>query len=215
MSCSNVFDNDTTLVPPTFGGAHTCLLVGPTTAGCTGYLGSDAAEVALTFNPDGSWKLTHAGHMRVVTISGGVCQTVYPATQGVTETGVWVTGSFNPADFEMRAYGTELATFTGWPAGEWGSSDICEGSFTPPNTPPIVYAPWGTGSFDTGWLGLGTPRATRIGRTRNYAGGTISCAQYEDWTQNFTVEIRQISNPSNRAVTTGSLCFRLEYQGTS
>lgn len=212
MSCVNILDNDTTLVPPTFGGAHSCMLVGPPTAGCGGYYHSDSAKVAIVFNPDGTWNLTHAGHIRTVTISGGTCETVYPATQGIAASGVWIAGAFNPADYEMRAYGTEKATFTGWPAGRFGSSDICEGTMTPPHTPPIVATPWGVGSFDTGWLGLGTNRETQIGRSRNYAGGTISCVEYEEWEQNFTIELRQISNHANVVTATGKICFQLHYQ---
>lgn len=214
MSCVNILDNDTTLLPPTFGGARACMHVGPPTASCGAYYGSDSASVALTFKPDGTWELAQDGSIRTLTINGATCQTVYPSQRGVIATGQWITGTFNPADYEIRIYGTFETVFTGWPSNRWGGSDICQsGSYAPPHDPPLVVSPWGVGSFDTGWLPMNSPRATQIGRSRSFAGGTVICERYEDREQDFTVEIRQISNPANKVAATGSICFRLEYQG--
>lgn len=186
MSCVNILDNDTTLLPPNFTGVLPCAY-----AVSEWHLNTDSttwATQTLRFKPDGTWeKVNHADN---------------PVSTTVVETGAWIAGAFNPADYQIRITGVKHTAIYSWPAGQWGGSDICAGFLGVP--PLISYDP----PYDTGWLPLNSPRveATGIGLM-----GSEICMRYVDVIDEYTVQIRQISNPANTVTGSGSLCARVEH----
>ena len=99
MSCVNVLDNDTTLVPPTFTGDFPCAEAAVPTCNSGGYLKTASANSSLTFFSDGTWVVSGYG--------GGFanCGNSTGSPNGVIASGEWITGAFNPADYEIRITG--------------------------------------------------------------------------------------------------------------
>lgn len=168
MSCVNVLDNDTTLVPPTFAGEHTCASRTST---------HDTTAVAiLRFLPTGEWQVRAAG----VGGSGFV---------GVLASGSWITGVFNPADYEIRFQGVQHDEET------WAlSSPSCGAGDFADDTP-----------FDSGWLGMGVTREQQVIARHAYAAGYCNSMQTHS-SAPINVQIRQIANPANSVSGVATLC---------
>ena len=193
MSCVNVLDNDTTLVPPTFTGAFPCAEAEVPTCNSGGYLKSASANSTLTFYPDGTWVVTGYG--------GGManCGTTSGSPNGVIASGEWITGAFNPADFEIRVTGQKRYEYnTQNPTGPF--------SGCPNPQDPIGYDP----PFDDGWASLSVGHAVTAGVNVN--SGQVCILSLKAVTE-FTVQIRQISNPSNSVTGSGSICANVENNG--
>lgn len=186
MSCVNILDNDTTLVTPTFTGAHPCVVAQVPLCNSGGFTKSANANSQLTFYPDGTWNVTGAG--------GGFanCGNTSAAPSGVLASGVWIAGTFSPSDFEIR--------FTGQQRYEYDTAPPVGALSGCPNPQdPIGYDP----PYDTGWLSLSAPQGIASPASTNC--GQV-CVISVDAINAFTVQIRQISNPANAVSGTGSLC---------
>ena len=101
MSCVNVLDNDTTLVPPTFTGDHPCVVVAVPTCNSGGAMKSASASSVMSFNPDGTWQVYGSGG------GSASCGNTSAAPSGVLASGNWITGTFNPAEYEIRFTGQQ------------------------------------------------------------------------------------------------------------
>jgi hypothetical protein len=168
MSCVNVIDNDTTLLA-TFPGEYDCASRTST---------HDTTAVAiLRFLPTGVWEVRAAG-------SGGT------GFVGVIATGNWITGTFNPADYEVRFSGVQHDEET-----TALSSPCCGlgGDFTD-DTP-----------FDSGWLGMGLTREQQIVARHAYSAGACNSMQTIS-TAPINVQIRNIANPANNVSGVATLC---------
>lgn len=189
MSCVNVLDNDTTLVPPTFGGAHPCVVATVPTCDSGGYMKNASASSTLSFLPNGTWQVSGNG--------GGTsrCGTTTAAPSGVLASGNWITGTFNPAEYEIR--------FTGQQRFEYDTANPVGALSGCPNPPdPIGYDPL----YDSGWLSLASLQSVA-------SAGSADCGQVcvisVAAIKTFTVQIRQISNPANTVTGSGSICARV------
>lgn len=186
MSCANVLDNDTTLVTPGFTGDHPCVVVAVPTCNSGGSMKSASAGSTLSFLPDGTWQVFGGG--------GGSanCGSTAAAPSGVIASGNWITGTFNPADYEIRITGQQRFEYNTAPPV--GALSGC-----PNPEDPIGYDP----PYDTGWLSLASPQS--IGSTANANCGQV-CVISVSAIKTFTVQIRQIANPANTVVGSGSIC---------
>lgn len=186
MSCVNVLDNDTTLVPPTFTGVHPCAHGEGPECDNPSRISYASANSSLVFNPDGTWVVTGYG-------SGtGACGAGTGGPNGVIASGNWITGSFNPADFEIRITGQKRYEYnTRPPSGPF--------SGCPNPEDPIGYDP----PFDNGWQpATSAPNVTAVMNINS----TQVCVITVNAVTEFTVQIRQISNPANSVTGTGSIC---------
>lgn len=186
MSCANVFDNDTTLVPPTFTGSHPCAFGEGPECNDAGNIAYASANSSLTFNPDGTWVVNGYGN------GSGNCGPGSGGPNGVIASGNWITGTFNPADFEIRITGQKRYEYdTRPPAGAF--------SGCPNPQDPIGYDPL----FDNGWQpatsGPSVLAAMNINSTQVCVISVMAVTE-------FTVQIRQISNPANTVTGSGSVC---------
>ena len=193
MSCVNILDNDTTLLPPGFALAHPCVVASVPNCG-TQSTKSASAQSTLVFKPDGTWQVTGAG------AGYASCGNTAASPTGVLASGNWITGAFSPSDFEIRFTGTQRYEYdTQPPVG------IYSGCSNPED--PIGYDP----PYDTGWMQLSAQQS--IMSSFNINNGQI-CLISVNAINAFNVQIRQISNPANSVNGAGSLCARL-IQATS
>lgn len=193
MSCVNVLDNDTTLVPPTFTGAFACAQGAVPTCNAGGYLKTGTASSSLSFLPDGTWNVNGYG--------GGFanCGSGTGSPNGPIASGQWITGSFNPADFEIRITGQKRYEYdTQAPTGPF--------SGCPNPQDPIGYDP----PFDDGWLPLSAGHS--ISAVTNVNNTQVCILSIKAVTE-FTVQIRQISNHANTVTGSGSICAVVENNG--
>ena len=189
MSCVNVLDNDTTLVPPTFTGDHPCVVVAVPTCNSGGAMKSASASSVMSFNPDGTWQVYGSGG------GSASCGTTSAAPSGVLASGNWITGTFNPAEYEIRFTGQQRFEYdTATPSGP------LSGCPNPPD--PIGYDP----PYDSGWLSLASPQS--INSAANANCGQV-CVISVSAIKTFTVQIRRISNPANSVTGSGSICGRV------
>lgn len=135
-----------------------------------------AAAVRLRFEPNGLWTLSHHGGSGPINML----------------TGSWHVGTpSNAALFEIRATGTEYTVFTNTPGLNNPGTEACPGSYN--NETP----------YDTGWQSLGTALEL-VAQT--FAQANTFCDQNMTETRTFTVEIREIANPTNAVSGSGSIC---------
>lgn len=170
MSCVSVLDNDTTLVNPvTFAGEHPCTSRVST---------HDTTPVAiLRLLPTGVWEVRAAG-------VGGT------GFYGVINTGSWIAGTFNPADYEVRFWGVQHDE-----ESRAGSSPCCDLAEDFVDDTP----------FDSGWLGLGVMREQQI--VARHAMATGYCNSMTTYSSApINVQIRQIANPANSVFGIATLC---------
>lgn len=186
MSCVNVLDNDTTLVPPTFTGAHPCAFGEGPLCNDPGRISYASANSVLTFNPDGTWTVTGYG-------SGtGNCGAGSGGPNGVIASGNWITGTFNPAEYQIRITGQKRYEYdTRAPVGPFAGC--------PNPEDPIGYDP----AFDNGWLPLSSPVGISAAMNIN---STQVCVISVMAITEFAVTIRKISNPANQVNGSGSIC---------
>lgn len=186
MSCVNVLDNDTTLVPPSFTGNHPCAQGAGPLCNNPGRIAYANANSTLTFNPDGTWVVTGYGG------GTGECGAGTGSPNGVIASGNWITGAFNPADFEIKITGQKRYEYdTRPPSGPF--------SGCPNPQDPIGYDP----PFDNGWVPASSAPSVQAAMSIN---STQVCVISVKAVTEFTVTIRQISNPSNMVVGSGSVC---------
>jgi hypothetical protein len=168
MSCVTVLDNDTTLLA-TFPGEYACSSRTST---------HDTTAVAsLRFLPSGAWEVRASG-------AGGT------GFVGVIDSGIWISGVFNPADYEVRFSGVQHDEET-----TALSSPCCGlgGDFTD-DTP-----------FDSGWQTLSVMREQQVVARHAYSAGACNSMQTSS-TAPINVQIRQIANPANSVSGIATLC---------
>lgn len=189
MSCVNILDNDTTLVPPTFGGAHPCVVTQVPLCDSGGYMKTANAQSVLRFYPDGTWQVTGSG------IGSASCGNTGASPTGILASGFWITGAFSPSDFEIRFTGTSRIEYdTATPVG------ALSGCPNPPD--PIAYDP----PYDTGWLPMSSVQLINV--YANTDCGQV-CVISATAIKPFTIQLRQVSNPANAVTGTGSLCAKV------
>lgn len=189
MSCVNILDNDTTLVTPTFTGAHPCTVAQVPNCDAGGYLKTGQASANLQFHPDGTWRVTGGGG------GGANCGGTVASPSGVLASGSWITGAFTPSDFEVRFTGTQRYEYdTVPPVGAFSSC--------PNPEDPIGYDP----PYDSGWLPLTAIRQIESTISIN---NTYVCINSVTAINAFNVQLRQISNNANAVNGSGSICAQV------
>lgn len=165
MSCINIYDNDSTLDPPSYAGGsnRVCAIrSGTSESGVT-------STQRIQFQPDGTWNIQNN-----------------PAVGPVVRSGTWISGAFNPNDYEIRFVAAESWSLTCSNAG---------GCSWPPTS--------GVNNIDSGWLSLDVARAFNTSGT---APGPASCECIYETDLTFTIDIRKKTAHADSVSAAGTLC---------
>lgn len=194
MSCVNILDNDDTITLPPVGPTGQCAYA----LSCGQWnqnLNATALET-LAFYPDGLWQLIN--------------NNVNPTSVDVIASGAWISNAFLPYDYQIRVTGTKRTETHWWSSGDWasmgGTGAQCGGFI---GQPPTVSA---STPFDTGWMPMNVINTVKATVT---VTNQAPCVQFIDAFTDYTIEIKQVSNPANVKTFSGTLCARAENCNTS